>query len=440
MIEPIMYIGIGFLVAGLLVLGVIPLVHARAVRLTMRRLEALTPLSRAEIQADKDQLRAEFAMSTRRLEMTVEQLKARSTSQFGELGRKSDAIGRLKGDIDEKIAVIQALEAHQKALENHIQALEDHIHAAGQDITDKTTSIQENERALADKEAALARLAAELGESTMVSDSQQVEIAALGMQIEALKSELERAEKHVKDAEARLARVHGEADMATKELADERHKVENLGNRVTQLERQLVAQTTEAEILGRRLPRPTASTANRPIRSEPTMSGFRPSWRRSATSARSCSRTSPRCCATPRRAGLPDGRTTPSCASASTTSRPRSPGSPWRSKARIPRSNPFLRPNLPMNRLAATSPTVSGHCKAEPRASLPRPDVLRQQGSRHAAATVEAAAPTGHDGCRAARGLGHEPDDCIATAALFGLRRGREAHRRHYRDPLPRRA
>ena len=77
MIEPIMYFGIGFLVATLLGLVVIPLVHGRAVRLTMRRLEAATPLSMAEIQADKDQLRAEFAMSTRRLEMSVEQLKTR---------------------------------------------------------------------------------------------------------------------------------------------------------------------------------------------------------------------------------------------------------------------------------------------------------------------------------------------------------------------------
>src|SRR5258708_38125583 len=126
MIEPIMYCGIGFLVAALIGLVVVPLVHGRAVRLTMRRLEAATPLSMAEIQADKDQLRAEFAMSTRRLEMTVEQLKARATSQFGELGRKADATGRLKGDNDEEIAAIPALEAHQEALENHIQALEDH--------------------------------------------------------------------------------------------------------------------------------------------------------------------------------------------------------------------------------------------------------------------------------------------------------------------------
>jgi len=253
MIETIMYFGIGFLCASLLGLVLVPLVHNRATRLTMRRLEAATPLSMAEIQADKDQLRAEFAMSTRRLEMTVEQLKARSTAQFSELGRKADAIGRLKSDLDEKLAVIEALEAHRKALEDHIQKLEDHIRAAEQDIADKAAAIDEKERALADKEAALARLAADLGKSTMVSDSQQVDIAALGMQIEALKSELDRSEKNAKDAENRLVRVRGEADMATKELADERHKVESLGNRVTQLERQLVAQTTEAEILGRRL-------------------------------------------------------------------------------------------------------------------------------------------------------------------------------------------
>ncbi|MGB7656884.1 MAG: hypothetical protein WBL96_00900, partial [Pseudolabrys sp.] len=102
MIEPIMYFGIGFLVAALIGLVVVPLVHNRAVRLTMRRLEAATPLSMAEIHADKDQLRAEFAMSTRRLEMSVEQLKARSTNQRAELGKKGDAINRLKVELGEK--------------------------------------------------------------------------------------------------------------------------------------------------------------------------------------------------------------------------------------------------------------------------------------------------------------------------------------------------
>src|SRR5688572_26895419 len=109
MIEPIMFFGIGFLIASLLGLVIIPLVHARAVRLTMRRLEAGTPLSMAEIQADKDQLRAEFAMSTRRLEMTIEQLRSKSTSQLAEIGKKTDGINRLKIEIGEKTAAIFAL-------------------------------------------------------------------------------------------------------------------------------------------------------------------------------------------------------------------------------------------------------------------------------------------------------------------------------------------
>ncbi len=103
MIEPAMYLGIGFLVASLFGLIFIPLVHARAVRLTMRRMEAATPLSMAEIQADKDQLRAEFAMSTRRLEMNVEQLKTKTTSQLAEIGKKNDAINRLKAGARRKV-------------------------------------------------------------------------------------------------------------------------------------------------------------------------------------------------------------------------------------------------------------------------------------------------------------------------------------------------
>ena len=87
MIESVMYFGIGFLVAALLGLLFVPLVHNRAVRLTMKRLEASTPLSIAEIRADKDQLRAEFAMATRRLEMSVDKLKAKTTSQLAELGK-----------------------------------------------------------------------------------------------------------------------------------------------------------------------------------------------------------------------------------------------------------------------------------------------------------------------------------------------------------------
>ncbi len=151
MIESIMYFGIGFLVAALIGVAVIPLVHGRAVRLTMRRLEAATPLSMAEIQADKDQLRAEFAMSTRRLEMSVEQLKNKTTSQLAELGKKGDAINRLKIELGEKTATIFALEARDKALRDQLRATED-------EITAKTNAMHDAQRAFSDKQAELAKL------------------------------------------------------------------------------------------------------------------------------------------------------------------------------------------------------------------------------------------------------------------------------------------
>ncbi len=60
----------------------------------MRRLEASIPLTLAEVQADKDLLRAEFAMSARRLEKDVDRLRDKNASLLAELGRKGDAINR----------------------------------------------------------------------------------------------------------------------------------------------------------------------------------------------------------------------------------------------------------------------------------------------------------------------------------------------------------
>ncbi len=245
MIEPAMYFGIGFLVASLLGLIFIPLVHARAVRLTMRRVEAATPLSMAEIQADKDQLRAEFAMSTRRLEMNLEQLKAKSTSQSAELGKKNDAINRLKVDLGEKSAAILALEAQEKALREQIRTTEEELFS-------KTNSLQETSRNLSDKEAELARISSDLGERTATTDSQRVEMISLKTQIEALKVRIGDYEQDIKKTEDRLARERTESARINADLSAERIKVENLGQRISTLEQQLEAQKTEADQLGKR--------------------------------------------------------------------------------------------------------------------------------------------------------------------------------------------
>ncbi len=245
MIEPAMYFGIGFLVATLLGIVLVPLVHSRAVRLTMRRLEAATPLSMAEIQADKDQLRAEFAMSTRRLEISVEQMKAKTTSQLAELGKKTDAINRLKVELGEKTATIFSLEAREKAFKDQLRATEE-------EYAVKTATLRESERTLNDKEADLAKLNYDVSERAMMTDSQRVEIISLKSQIEALKARTGDFERELKTTEDRLEIQRDQSTTATQDLAHARSKVENLSHRASELEQQLAIQSAEASTLGRK--------------------------------------------------------------------------------------------------------------------------------------------------------------------------------------------
>ena len=246
MIEPIMFVGIGFLVAGLLVIGFIPLVHARAVRLTMRRLEALTPLSMAEIQADKDQLRAEFAMSTRRLEMSVDQMKAKTTNQLAEIGHKSEAIGRLKLELGEKTASLFALEAKEKQLTDDLKAAQDELAA-------KVAEMEEAEHTLAATQAKLVQTSGNFHERSVTADSQRVELVALRAQVEVLKGQIESYESETKELRERLSNRTTEVELLVQQLNAERAKAEQLGNRKGELDRQIMAQSTEAEILNRRV-------------------------------------------------------------------------------------------------------------------------------------------------------------------------------------------
>jgi chromosome segregation ATPase len=123
-IENIMYFALGLLVAGLVSLIILPAVWKRAVRLTKRRIEAATPITMAEFRADKDQLRAEFALSTRRLEMNVETLRKRLAEQLGEFNQKRSDLGLLKAERDQHLLVVKELEQREQELRARVTELE----------------------------------------------------------------------------------------------------------------------------------------------------------------------------------------------------------------------------------------------------------------------------------------------------------------------------
>jgi chromosome segregation ATPase len=203
MIESAMYFSMGFFLASLGALVLVPLVYSRAVRLTTRRLEATIPSSNAEVLADKDLLRAEFAMSTRRLETILEQLRAKSASQLVELGRKSDAVNRLKIELD---------------------ALRDKFGPTEEEFAAKAAAVRAAEHALSGKELQLANLMEELNERSTLADAQKIEIIALKTQVEVLKVKLDVASRELKAGEERrphLERVLSEKELQVAKLMDE---------------------------------------------------------------------------------------------------------------------------------------------------------------------------------------------------------------------------
>jgi DNA repair exonuclease SbcCD ATPase subunit len=155
-IENIMYFALGLFAASLVSLIILPAVWKRAVRLTKRRIEAATPITMAEFRADKDQLRAEFALSTRRLEMNVEALRKRLAEQLGDVNQKRADLGQLKAERDQHLAIVKDLEAREAELRARVTELE-------RDGTDLAQRLRMRDRELAVRGEQLGKLREAVG-------------------------------------------------------------------------------------------------------------------------------------------------------------------------------------------------------------------------------------------------------------------------------------
>jgi hypothetical protein len=99
MIETVMLIALGFTVASLLALLIAPALWRRAVKLTTRKIKATMPISVADINADKDLLRAEYAVEMRRLELGLGKAKERAARHLMERNQHTVEIGKLEIEI-----------------------------------------------------------------------------------------------------------------------------------------------------------------------------------------------------------------------------------------------------------------------------------------------------------------------------------------------------
>jgi len=105
-----MIFSLGFLLAGLLALLFLPAVWRRALRLSASRLERRLPLSLAEIAAERDRLRAEFATEHRRIEQSAEALADSRARDRAEIGRQATRAAELALALDVRQKRVAELE------------------------------------------------------------------------------------------------------------------------------------------------------------------------------------------------------------------------------------------------------------------------------------------------------------------------------------------
>jgi hypothetical protein len=150
MSEPIEFVGVGFLIALLLVFGARWFARSRVGRFAIK---SVAPGLMADIEADMAHLHAQIAVATRRLELSVEQMKSRTTGQLSEIARTTEAIARLKAEHADRAVALEALERRERAMAEQARTTEAHLSV-------KTAALEEVERKLAREKAELSDLMA----------------------------------------------------------------------------------------------------------------------------------------------------------------------------------------------------------------------------------------------------------------------------------------
>jgi chromosome segregation ATPase len=208
MAEIIMTFALGFLIASAIALTLAAPLWRRAASVTEKRLRASSPVSLVDFNADKDRMRAEFAMSARKLEMSVENLRKKAETRLAELDRRERQVAALKEEIEEK----SGSETRQS-----------------EEIAVFRQRLADAESGLKRRDEELAELRARLGEAQNVLARQAVAIREANSLVEGHRSDIDvltrgvdsRTEELTKKA-AELEQRDGELEKCGRAVAEQK--------------------------------------------------------------------------------------------------------------------------------------------------------------------------------------------------------------------------
>lgn len=219
---------------------VAPAIWRRAVVLTRNRIESSVPLTLNEIQADKDQLRAEFAMSTRRLEVNLETLKERASEQLIEINRKRDELLSLEDQHTEKAERILELETQGAELRSDMKERESQLNTTSTDLAAVELKLEE-------KAFAYEELERKYRSTIEEFDNKKIEMVARESQMETVEEEAREAKQSKKQESAENAKLRNDLKATQNSLSKSRDKVENLNKKSDRMQASLADMESRVE-------------------------------------------------------------------------------------------------------------------------------------------------------------------------------------------------
>lgn len=230
--EGILYFVLGFLAAALIALMISPAIWNRAVTLTKRRIESSVPLTLNEVQADKDQLRAEFAMSTRRLELSIEELKDKAARQVIEINRKRDELAKLAEESREKMHAVNELEGYGSEIQQKLAARE-------RELDKTTTALRETREKLEASALELERVNRRLDKESANADSRRIELVAKQTSLDDMTDQFEGLREENAHLMNENQRLHAAMKTGTEKLEDADDRGAKWQKKIADLEEKL---------------------------------------------------------------------------------------------------------------------------------------------------------------------------------------------------------
>jgi chromosome segregation ATPase len=172
------------------------------------------------------------------------------------LSEKESELAKLTSTLEKRSVSADSQKAEIIALAQQVQTLKEHLVQVSEQARTaedcRDAAVRDAEHALSDKESELTKLISALEERSRLADALKAEIVTLTSQVQTLKERLIQVGEEAKTAQVRDGSPRNDLKAATRQLAEERAKFDSFHCRVAELVQQMVAQTTEDKVLGRR--------------------------------------------------------------------------------------------------------------------------------------------------------------------------------------------